>query len=100
MKAFVTAIALSIGFTLMASAAVAQSLCNDRAGMLEFLAKDYKETPIARGMENGGVVLEVLTDAEGKTWTIIVTDPNGVSCAVATGTDWGNVKPPELGPDT
>jgi hypothetical protein len=99
MKTLTKVTALSVGFFLIASAAMAQTRCNSRDGMLKYLAEQFKEVPIARGLTTEGPVLEVFTDAEGETWTIVVTDAQGVSCAVATGTDWGRVEPVVTGPD-
>jgi hypothetical protein len=98
MKTLTKVTALSVGFFLIASAALAQSRCNTREGMVKYLAENYKEVPVARGLSAEGPVLEVFTDAEGETWTIVVTDAQGVSCAVATGTDWGRVEPVVIGP--
>ena len=47
-------IAIVAGFTFVASAAAAQPQCNDRAHVLELLAKKYKEAPIAAGVTNSG----------------------------------------------
>ncbi len=66
--------------------------CNERDRVLEFLAKKYKESPIAAGVTNAGGLVELLTDGKGGTWTIIVTTPQGMSCLVAAGAGWRKVK--------
>ena len=81
-------LALSAGFVLAASTASAQPQCNDRAHVVDLLAKKYKEAPIAAGVTNNGGLVEVLSDGKGGTWTIIVTTPKGVSCLVAAGDGW------------
>lgn len=87
-------LALSAGFALIASTAMAQSQsqpqCNERDNVLALLAKKYKETPIAAGVTNTGGLVEVLTDIKSGTWTIIVTTPQGMSCLVAAGEGWRN----------
>lgn len=65
-----------------------ESLCTSRDHMLAALAKKYKETPVAVGLENRGALLEVLTSEDGATWTVIVTGPQGESCLVAAGEGW------------
>lgn len=80
--------ALGVGFALASSAAAAQPQCNERAHVLDLLAKKYKEAPVAAGVTNSGGLVEVLTDAKGGTWTIIVTTPQGMSCLVAAGEGW------------
>ncbi len=90
---------LSTGFALVASTAMAQPQCNERDNVLELLAKKYKETPIAAGVTNTGGLVEVLTDHNSGTWTIIVTTPQGMSCLVAAGEGWRNMVQVSLEPE-
>ncbi len=92
-------LALSAGFALVASTAMAQPQCNERENVLELLAKKYQETPIAAGVTNTGGLVEVLTDTKGGTWTIIVTTPQGMSCLVAAGEGWRNMEQIALDPE-
>lgn len=92
-------LALGTGFALAASAAAAQPQCNDRTQVLELLAKKYKEAPVASGVTNNGGLVEVLTDAKGGTWTIIVTTPQGVSCLVAAGEGWRTMEQVAVDPE-
>lgn len=92
-------LALSAGFALIAQAAVAQPQCNDRKQVLDLLAQKYKEAPIASGVTNNGGLVEVLTNAKGGTWTIIVTTPQGVSCLVAAGEGWRKMEQIALDPE-
>ncbi len=62
--------------------------CDFRDTILEFLERRYQETPVALGITSGGGLVEVLTTDDGKTWTIIVTRPDGWACLVAAGDDW------------
>jgi hypothetical protein len=81
--AAVSAVTLSL-FSATVSAAPP---CEARSKLIEQLAQKYKETSVAMGLANGKL-LEVLTNATGDTWTIIVTSPEGLSCLVATGEGW------------
>jgi hypothetical protein len=90
---------LSTGFALVASTAMAQPQCNERDNVLELLAKKYKETPIAAGVTNTGGLVEVLTDHNSGTWTIIVTTPQGMSCLVAAGEGWRNMVQVSMEPE-
>ncbi|MGH6947329.1 MAG: hypothetical protein ACREDZ_08375 [Kiloniellales bacterium] len=65
-----------------------QQQCNKRDNVLKLLADKYQEAPVAVGVTNNGGLVEVLTTGSGKTWTIIVTSPKGVSCLVAAGEGW------------
>lgn len=91
--------AIIAGFTVTASASAAQPQCNDRAHVLELLAKKYKEAPIAAGVTNSGGLVEVLSDGRGGSWTIIVTTPQGMSCLVAAGDGWRNMEQLALEPE-
>jgi len=92
MRKFVTGLIAAAGIVAMTSGAQAQMLCQERDQVLEKLSAGYKEAPIAMGLASNGALIEVLTSAEeGKTWTIIVTQPNGISCVMATGESWQDV---------
>lgn len=75
-------------FAATANAHQPQSLCDVRDSILAALAARYREAPAALGVTSGGILIEVLTSEEGKTWTIIVTHPNGVTCLVFSGEGW------------
>jgi len=78
------------------SVAVAQSAqtnCTDRTSALSHLSKAYKEQPVAMGLASSGGIVEVLTNGEGTTWSIIVTMPSGVTCLVASGEGWEALQP-------
>ncbi len=97
-------LALIAGLALFATAAAAQTSqgrpqCNNRDEVLNLLAQKYKEAPVASGVTNNGGLVEVLTDAKGGTWTIIVTTPQGVSCLVAAGEGWRKMEQIALDPE-
>ncbi len=68
--------------------AKAQNICTARTEVLEHLGSNYSEAPVAMGLANNGGVIEVLSSGSGKTWTIIITMPNGVTCLLAVGVSW------------
>jgi hypothetical protein len=71
----------------------AQSLpCGNRADFIRTLADKHSETSKAMGIANRTNLIEIFTSAKG-TWTIMVTQPNGLTCIIATGADWQDVKP-------
>ena len=70
---------------------MAQSSCGPRDAMLELLHTNYNETAVAIGLASSGGVIEVLASADGRTWTIVLTTPDGTSCVVATGEAWIDV---------
>ncbi len=82
------------------TAAAQQVACRPHDDVLPHLAQKYDEVPVAIGVTNSGGLVEVLTTADGGTWTIIVTTPQGISCLVAAGEGWRNRKQVETGPQT
>lgn len=84
---FLTA-AIVLAVFLVARDAPAQGPCDQRDSVLSLLAKRYKEMPVAVGVTSEGSLVEVLTDAKGTSWTIIVTSPQGTSCLILSGEGW------------
>ncbi len=69
-------------------ASAAQQSCVSRDVILNHLARNYDEAPVAIGVTNGNTVIELLTTSNGATWTLIVSHPNGISCPLASGENW------------
>ena len=86
---------LALAVFLVSSAAVAQVSCGQRDKIVEWLAVEYKEAPIATGVSSKGSLIEVLSTHDGDTWTVIVTSPDGDSCVIASGQGW-RAKPHEI----
>ncbi len=96
--------ALSFGFALWILAtqnAMSQSAppaqaaqCAPRAAVLSALADKYNEARRGIGMAGSVVVMELFSNAETGTWTIIATRPDGISCLVASGTEFEAVNDP------
>ncbi len=91
-----TATATSCAILAFAAALIAaptngaaqQVPCNQRDDVLGHLAQKYQELPIAAGVTNLGGLVEVLSTGDGKTWTIIISSPDGQACMVASGEGW------------
>lgn len=65
-----------------------------REQVVEILGTRYGETPVARGLTETGSMMEVFATADGGTWTIVMTNPQGVSRVASTGVAWQDVRPP------
>ncbi len=86
MKKLVLAILLFAGSP---SIAAAQTVCVDRAAMLDGLAAEFGEQLTeVKMIENYGLV-EVLRSPSKGTWTIILTKTSGISCMLAAGEGLG-----------
>lgn len=82
------AAAFSILGLILASPAGAQdTMCAARGQIVDKLAKDFKEAPMAVGMVDKSAVLEIFVSNTG-TWTILATRTDGTSCIVSAGEGW------------
>ncbi len=79
-------IALTCAATMIASSAYAQSRnCAEHAMVVERLADGYGESRQSIGIAANNTVVEVFASLETGTWTIVVTQPGGPTCLVASG---------------
>ena len=79
---------LGLGALLAATGpAVAQSSgnCAMRSHVIERLAAAFGETRQSIGLGANNQVVEVFASLETGTWTITVTNPNGLTCLIASG---------------
>ena len=80
--------ALALGLALTATAAFAgPSVCGPRAHLAETLLSRHAERPISMGLDAKGAVVEVFAGPAGN-WTILLTQPSGLSCLLASGQSW------------
>ncbi|MFQ5619931.1 MAG: hypothetical protein ACE5FR_13265 [Rhodospirillales bacterium] len=79
--------ALLIGWSAFSSPAQAQTVCGERRAVVANLEKTYSEAPVSIGLASNGSVIEVLASPSGS-FTIILTQPNGLSCVMAAGENW------------
>ncbi len=84
----ITSLVFAAALTVASSEGTAQVTCNQRDNVLGHLAQKYQEVPIALGVTNRGGLVEVLSTGDGKTWTIIISTPDGRSCMIAAGESW------------
>lgn len=81
-------ILIAASLMLIPAAAAAQTQCGPREVVIEHLGKKFQEFTSGIGINNSGGLVELLTSSKGKTWTLIVTTPQGMSCLVSAGEDW------------
>jgi hypothetical protein len=60
--------------------------CGARAEVTHWLSLHFDEAPLARGVQGDGRLFELYAARAGATWTIVITDAEGVSCIVNEGT--------------
>ena len=97
MRRYTTAIliALIVGSFLLSPAALAQPVCGQHNSVSDNLKKSYSEAPVSMGLTTGGGIIEVFASDKGS-WTMVITQPNGVSCLIAVGQDWETLPKPEM----
>lgn len=85
---------LGFAFGLLISSAVAQSTCARRDELIKVLDQKYHEASRGFGTVGEVSVIEVYTSERG-TFTILSSQPNGISCIIATGQNWEPLGPPK-----
>ena len=84
--------ALALGVLLGAHGAEAQQVaCAPHDAMAERLGARFAEAPASKGLASSGKLVELFTSEDGGTWTLVLTEPRGVSCIVAAGKYWYDV---------
>lgn len=86
---YLTSVSLAAGCAaLMLVAQPGQAAtCADRSQVSEALTAQFGETLYGNAVSTGGEVLEIYSNADNQTWTVLVTLPDrGLSCLVASGT--------------
>ena len=98
MRLIAAAIALALAAFFMTASPALALHCHPREAWAEFLAEKYGERPVEFGVTISGGLMERFATPDGKTWTFLITDPNGTSCAVAAGAGWEKAIPKLLKP--
>ena len=65
----------------------------DHSTVVQSLASEYAETPTALGTAFGNVI-ELFEAKNGKTWTIVLTMPSGMTRIIVAGENWTARGPP------
>ncbi|KIC20511.1 hypothetical protein [Leisingera sp. ANG-Vp] len=95
-------LSLLFGMAATAPPALAAS-CGDREVMTAKLESGYSERLTAGGLQKSrpeATVIEVWSSDETGTFTVLVTHANGISCVVATGSSFFQVKEVKKVPGT
>lgn len=86
-----TLFALSLGIAgvvMVARAAEAAPQCGPREDVVQALASKFGETRRSVGMSGSNQMMELFAADDTRTWTILVTLPDGRSCLVASGSNF------------
>lgn len=79
-------------FFMLTFNANAQQICVDRDFAIKHLETKFSEYVIGRGIVNNGkAMLEVTVNQKTGAWSVIISEPNGMTCLYATGDDWQTI---------
>jgi hypothetical protein len=87
--------------TLITGAAPAQPVvnaCGPFAQVSQQLEQRYDEVPTGLGLVENRLIMQLYSSTESGTWTIVMTNLQGVSCVVASGHSWELIDPVLTGP--
>jgi len=70
-----------------------QAACAPHDALVAQLNGRYAEKLTSLGLSVNGHIMQVYAAADGQSWTIVSTNPAGVSCILASGHHWQGVKP-------
>lgn len=90
---------LAPALLLGANAARAEPVCASHEAVSKQLEQRYAEAPIAMGLANSGKLVQVFASADGVSWTVVLTEPDGTSCIAASGRYWQTMTEKVLGPE-
>src|SRR4030042_2066781 len=74
--------------TLFAVPATAQAPCGPTAAIHEFLTVQFGEVLQAVGISEGANLVEVWANLETRSWTLVMSSPDGVSCVFESGVEF------------
>lgn len=88
MNRFILALASAAIMAILATPASSEeNVCGKRDDIVSRLEQGYQEFNSAMGMSTNGSLVELFTSDNG-TWTLMLTQPDGVSCLIAAGQNW------------
>lgn len=85
--------AMIAGAAVAALPANAQTYCAGRDQIVERLTNGFGEGLAGGGLRSESQVLEVWAAPETGTWTILITQADGTTCVMASGTNWHQQDP-------
>jgi hypothetical protein len=90
-------LAVLIGTAGASTAAAGQ--CGPRGAIIESLAKNFEEHRVAIGLSLNERLLEILARKDGRTWTVIATSSQGMTCVLDAGEEWHVEQAEASGPE-
>lgn len=73
---------------VMAQEGLSSQACAPREGVVKKLSERFEETLKGQGMTKEGSITEFFVNEDSGTFTIIITQPNMISCMINAGSMW------------
>lgn len=89
-KLVFTSLVSVISAVVFGTVAFATPQCGPHKQVIEMLSKRFSEVPKAVGIVGEKRIMEVFISEKG-TWTILVTNSEGLTCILAAGDEWEDV---------
>jgi hypothetical protein len=86
-----------VGIIFAPPATGQQPKCAPLENMSRARSAQYSEHSVGLGLIENGNVLQRFESEGGRSWTIIVVRPSGMSCVWLVGESWARVLPPKKG---
>lgn len=94
------ATAVAFGLSAMIATPAQAAECGKHEKVIQFLGSKYKEQRNAMGLVSNRGVMEFFVSEKTGTWTVLLTNTQGISCIVAAGESFERSKPmAKLDPD-
>ena len=68
--------------------AASQSVCKTHKEITRDLEHKFSEVPVAAGPVDERTLIQVFAQADGKSWTLVVSRADGMTCPFANGEIW------------
>ena len=86
-----SAIVIASALLLSAQPANAQQVCAPHEKATLQLEEKFDEQVVGRGLTPSGKAMFEVFVGESGSWTVLVSDPSGRSCVVASGESWQRI---------
>lgn len=77
---------IALALAASCSPAMSATSCDHRDQITQKLTDNFGETQSIVGLTSGGNLFEMFTNDTTGTWTVVLTNPNMVSCVMTVGT--------------
>ncbi|MEM1383580.1 MAG: hypothetical protein AAF713_00310 [Pseudomonadota bacterium] len=88
LKGLACGLLAALAATASVDEAEARMACGKRDAIVEQLEAKYGETRSSYGLSQGKGVVEVYSNPDTGTWTVLITNAQGTACLMAAGEAW------------